>query len=146
MAKKVKSTPVSSSKISKGARKLYCVFDASGKLIGHYCATRVPLIVVQDYCDKNKGLTYLDLTRLFNEVRCYHMLRYEGMIVSKSDVEDYEAYLIANGYDPNPRVHKYAISLTSGEVIYVTNQWSQRPGENFDLFVDIAKKLGYRII
>lgn len=136
-----------SSSVAKSPTSHYRIYDATGTSIGSTSsANEVPLIIVRDYCSKNKGVTYSDLNRIFNVVKCYHMSRYPGMIIPKMDVDSYEADLIVMGKKPDTRVHKDSITLASGDVVFVTNQWIATPGGNFSVFIDLAKKLGYIIV
>ena len=134
-------------KTAPSSAKRYKVYDTVGNLIGDADYIRyIPLITIRDYCDSNRGITYSDLNKLFNIIKCYNVARYPGIVIPKKEVDAYEADLIAKGKKPNTRVHNSPIKLASGEVIYVTTEWAKTgPKDNFSAFIKIAKKLGYTI-
>ena len=134
-------------KTAPSSAKRYKVYDTVGDLIGDADYIRyIPLITIRDYCDSNSGITYSDLNKLFNTIKCYNVARYPGIVIPKKEVDAYEADLIAKGKKPNTRVHNSPITLASGEVIYVTTEWAKTgPKDNFSDFIKIAKKLGYTI-
>ena len=134
-------------KTAPSSAKRYEAYNAAGVLIGSSVYMRdIPLIIVRDYCYSNSGITYSDLNKIFNTIKCYHVPRYPGIIIPKKDVDAYKADLIAKGKKPNTRVHHSPITLASGEVIYVTTEWAKTgPKDNFSGFIKIAKKLGYTI-
>lgn len=134
-------------KTAPSSAKRYKVYDTVGNLIGDADYIRyIPLITIRDYCDSNSGITYSDLNKLFNTIKCYNVARYPGIVIPKKEVDAYAADLIAKGKKPNTRVHNSPITLASGEVIYVTTEWAKTgPKNNFSGFIKIAKKLGYTI-
>lgn len=144
---KMSSVSAKPAKPATSSAKRYKAYNAAGDLIGSSVYKRdIPLIIVRDYCYSNSGITYSDLNRIFNTINCYHVPRYPGIIIPKKEVDAYEADLIAKGKKPDTRVHNSPITLASGDVIYVTNQWAGGVSGNYNDFTNIAKILGYTII
>lgn len=140
-------TPASSSIThtpTTSSRKGYEIIDiASGKVIASGVSmARVPLTVISDFCDKNKGIDFSGLQKIFGTIRPYNLPSGMGIIVRIPDIIAYKTRTAdrRNRYyedDPIP-------ILANTDNVYVTNQWTS--DGNFPEFVGIAKMFGYDII
>ena len=112
----------------------------------------VPFIVVKHFCENNKGITWIDLQKIFDQVD-YPCGNYLDWITPKPIVDAYYASF-PDLQRPNMDLEKWrsrmfcedSIKLASGETILVTKNWHFPLQQNaFRNFLKVADGLGYEI-
>lgn len=133
---------------SKASARLHydIVVHSTSEVLGkHRIMKQVPIIVIKHFCEQNKGITYTDLDRLFNRIKCKHLPSQLDVISPDYEVKAYYDGLIARGKPVKERYFPEPIILSSGDAFYVTNQWDSKAVSDFTAFKEIAERLGYEI-
>ena len=101
------------------------------------------LFIIKDYCSKDPTINYFDLQKLFGGIST-HLPQTLNNIEIEGNAKAY--YDGVNADDSGNRRYFYnePITLSSGEVILITTQWSSK--DNFNEFRKVADDLGYIII
>lgn len=103
--------------------------------------SRLPLIVVEHFCNKNKNVTLNELQMHFNKVRLPLLPSPMGMVTPESLVEVYSVLQkkrIMSLFFTRP------ITLATGETVLVA-KLSLLHGDDFGAFYSVAESLGYGI-
>lgn len=138
----------SSTASPKGCQGPYLIVEKStSKVIAEVDhMTETVWTIIYDYCEKNSGISFSDLQRIFGAVSCGQNLGKNCGIALKVDADKDRADARARGVKFDKRFNTdEPITLATGEVIVVSNQWDGRPGQNFNDFKDVAESLGYEI-
>lgn len=146
--------PSSASTASKAPKKRFDILykPTSATIATNIIAIRnVVLFIIQDICKRNPAITLTALQGYFAGVKVIPTnlnSSPNNIVMLQSDVTNYYNDLLKRGMKAYSRFFdKDPITLASGEVVVVSNQWENNPpANNFSEFQKAAEKIGYEII